>query len=167
MQRSPGTFLRMALAAPLRVRALVFFLFLVALMLRHLSGPPLDLALYLVGGLLTAGFSILGGHLAANKREHRLLIYIMGIALAAIIVTSGVRQYRTAIAALAAPTPEQIVMTAVDKSNSHTDQAVDGANKHTDIEISMVRDDLKHAGQHSDQQITELRGDVKELVGCP
>jgi hypothetical protein len=154
----------MVLSTALWVRSLIFILFITALMLRHLTGPILDLGLYVLGGLLTAGLTILGGHVSTEKREYRLLFYVLGFALATIIVATGIPQYQAAMVALAAPTPEQIVMRAVGDANQHTDTAVDGANKHTDSQVAMVRDDLKGATTHSDQQIGMVRGDLKGVI---
>jgi len=148
------------MAIRLRIRFLIFILFLVALLLLHLTGPVLDLALYIVGGLLTAGLTILGGHVSTDKLEYRLLFYVLGFALAAIIVSTGIRQYQAAIVALNAPTPEKIVMEAVEDANKHTDTVVEGANRHTDSQVAMVRDDLKDAKQ----QIGMVRDDLKGTI---
>jgi hypothetical protein len=126
------------------------------------SNPMIDLLLFIGGGMLTAFLGILGGHVATDRTPYRWMFYLGGIALAGIILITGIRNYQSA---LRAQTPEQIVMKAVGDANQHTDTAVDGANKHTDAQVAMVRDDLKGATAHSDQQISMVRGDLKGAIG--
>jgi hypothetical protein len=123
-----------------------------------LPDPLIDLLLYVGGGLITAFVGILGGHVATEKRRYRWTFYLSGVALAAIIIASGIRNYR---ATLAAVQPAEIVMKAVNKANEHTDQAVERATQHTDEQVTMVRNDLKDVTGHSDQQIGMVRGDLK------
>jgi hypothetical protein len=130
-------------------------LFVAGVLFRHtsqhgLSDPIIDLLLYIGGGVLTALLTILGGHVATDKAAYRWTFYVGGTALAAIIVATGIRNYRSS---LVAETPKQIVMDAVSTANDHTDKAVDGANRHTDSQVAMVRDDLKS----SNSQISAVR----------
>jgi hypothetical protein len=114
---------------------------------RSLSGPVIDLLLYIGIGVLTTFVAILGGHVATNNRLYRWLFYISGTLLAVFIITSGIRNYRSA---MSAQTAKQIVTEAVHEASNHTDE-----------QIGIVRTDLKDATQHSDQQINSIRNDFK------
>jgi hypothetical protein len=146
----------------LLVKLATLLAFVAFMVYRHriaarLTDPVVDLLLFIGGGLLTALLTILGGHVATTNLVYRWVFYVGGSALAAIIVATGIRNYN---AAIAAKTPEQIVMKAVAEANDHTDKAIGMANQHTDTEVKIVRDDLKEVTEHSDHQTDAVRKDV-------
>jgi hypothetical protein len=120
--------------------------------LARMSDPMIDLLLYIGGGVVGIALTVIGGHLATDKRGYRLAFYILGFVGSGLLVAAGVRGYR---AALAAVPPKDIVMEAVNKSNEHTD-----------TEIAMVRGDLKDATAHSDKQIGMVRDDLKGTMSA-
>ncbi len=136
-----------------RIASLVVIFVCISLLVvyRHdlakMSDPMIDLLLYIGGGIVGIALTVIGGYLATDKRGYRLAFYILGFVGSGLLIAAGVRGYR---AALSAVPPKDIVMEAVNK-----------ANEHTDVEITMVRGDLKDATAHSDQQISMVRNDLK------
>ena len=170
-------------ALPLSRRLIIFVLLSAAVvedrailrLWRALTDPQIDLLLFIGGGVLTAFLAILGGHVATEKPLYRWLFYSSGAALSAIIIVTGIRNYRTA---LHAKTPEQIVMTAVDTADRHTDDAIaqvkeqlQASTKHADEQISNVRTDLKNAAEAFagvvDKRTNEIADNLESLRPKP
>lgn len=131
---------------------------------RGISEPAIDLILSIGIGLLTAFLALLAGHVATEKHLYRWLFWVGGIMLAMFFVITGVRTYRVASSA---KTPEQIVMTAVQEANGHTDRAIDVANMHTDSEVGKVRDDLssvRRGLESISSQFNQGAADLKESI---
>lgn len=113
-------------------------------------GPMIDLFVYIGVGALTAFLAVLAGHVATDKRGYRWTFYIGGTLLFALITAAGIRNYR-------APTPEKIVMRAVDEANSHTDIAVDNVRK----DLGTISGDLRAQIGATSGRIGELSSDVR------
>jgi hypothetical protein len=111
-------------------------------------------------GVLAAFVASLGGHVATEKTGYRWTFYLSGAALAAVIITSGYRNYR---ATFATETPRQIVMEAVRQANEHSDKQTENVSKGVYGVNSRV-EELSHKIDKNDSALTDAISKVSPVA---
>ena len=127
--------------------------------LMGLSESMIDLLIAIGIGALTAFLAILAGHVATEKWSYRWMFYLAGTFLAVLFVFAGVRQYKTAMAALKNSTPQKIVTDAVSKANEHSDQHSD--HKLTELKAT-IEDKFDKLSDHSDKSLSAVGKELKD-----